>query len=100
MRVEWTDEALDRLAEIEEYIAADSPGRARKFVDRLIDKGESLDQFPERGWIVPEFSIPEIREIIEKNYRIVYRIKPDKVEILTVFEGHRLIRRDEVFPEE
>jgi len=100
MKVEWTAEALDRLVEIEEFIAVDNPERARKFVDRLIEKGESLNQFPERGRIVAEFSMPKIREIIENNYRIVYRIKPSEVEILTVFEGHQLIRRDEIFQDE
>ena len=100
MKVVWTAEALEKLAEIEEFISVDSPGRAQQFVERLIQRGESLAQNPERGRIVPEFSIPEVREIIEKKYRIVYRIKKSIVEILTVFEGHRLMRRDEIFPDE
>jgi plasmid stabilization system protein ParE len=44
---------------------------------------------------VPEISNPEIRELLFKKYRIVYRVKKNAVEILTVFEGRRLLRVDE-----
>jgi toxin ParE1/3/4 len=82
--------------EIEQFIAKDNPERAEKFINKLIDRGESLKDFPFKGRIVPEFSINEIREVIEKAYRIVYRVSEQRVEILTVFEGHRLIRINEI----
>jgi toxin ParE1/3/4 len=97
MKVIWTNESLNRLIEIEDYISKDNPNRAIKFTDRIINRGESLAQFPNKGRIVPEFSIPEIREILEQNYRIVYRITKTRIEILTIFEGHRLIRTKEIF---
>ena len=97
MKVIWTNESLNRLIEIEDYISKDNPNRALKFTDRIINRGESLTQFPNKGRIVPEFSIPEIREILEQNYRIVYRITKTRIEILTIFEGHRLIRTKEIF---
>lgn len=100
MKVVWTAEALNRLIEIEEFIAVDSPERAQKFVDRLVARGASLSRSPLRGRIVPELSDPQIREIFEKTYRIVYRTHKSRVEILTVFEGHRLLRRKEIFAED
>jgi toxin ParE1/3/4 len=42
MNIVWTQEALDRLIEIEDYIAKDSPERAAKFVDQIIEHAESL----------------------------------------------------------
>ena len=96
MTVIWTQEALEKLREIEEFIGMANPERAEKFVDHLIERGESISKNPKIGRIVPEISIPEIREIIVKKYRIVYKIKKDKIEILTVFESHRLIRIDEL----
>ena len=93
----WTSEALNRLAEIEEYIAQDSATRARKFTMSIINSTSSLIQYPQKGRIVPEFNISGIREIIYKNYRIVYRIHKEQIQILTVFEAHRLIRTKEVF---
>jgi hypothetical protein len=41
-----------------------------------------------------------LRELIVDNYRLVYRRTPKAVEVLTVFEGHRLLRPDELLPEE
>jgi len=88
--------ALERLNEIEEFIAQDSPQRAERFVNYLIERGESISHNPWMGRIVPEISNPSIRELIVKRYRIVYRIKDNIIEILTVFEGHRLLRIDEI----
>lgn len=96
MRVVWTSEALERLTEIEEFIAQDSPQRAERFVDYLVEQGESTSENPNIGRVVPEISIPGIRELIAKKYRIVYRLKKNRIEILTVFEGHRLLRSDEI----
>ncbi len=96
MKLIWTHEALNRLIEIEEYISEDSPTRAKKFTNQIIQKAESLKKHPQKGRIVPEFSIPVLKELIYKNYRIVYKIKRDSLEILTVFESHRLIRINEV----
>ena len=96
MNVIWTREALNRLLEIEEFIALDSPQRAESFVDYLIERGESIGQNPEIGRIVPEIANPDIREIIARKYRVVYRIQKDAIVILTVFEGHRLLRLDEI----
>lgn len=97
MKVIWTKESFKHIAEIEDYISKDSPDKAIKFINKLINRGESLAKFPTKGRIVPEFSVPEIREIFEQNYRIVYRITKTRIEILTVFEGHRLIRVKEIF---
>ncbi|OQX95259.1 plasmid stabilization protein [candidate division KSB1 bacterium 4572_119] len=100
MTVLWTREALEKLSEIEEFIGTDSPRRAETFINFLIEHGESISQNPKIGRIVQENSNPNIREIIVKKYRIEYRIKKDKIEILTVFEGHRRLRIDELKIEE
>jgi len=96
MKLIWTDESLKRLIEIEDFIAVDNPTRAEDFIDFLINKADLMPENPQMGRVVPEFSSPKIRELIVKNYRIVYRIRESIIEILTVFEGHRLIRRDEI----
>ena len=96
MIVIWAREALEKLSEIEEFIGTDNPERAETFINYLIERGESISQNPKIGRTVREILNPEIREIIVKKYRIVYRIKKDKIEILTVFEGHRLLRLDEL----
>jgi len=96
VKVIWVKEALERLTEIEEFIAQESPVKAEKFIDFLIEHTAIISQNPEIGRIVPEISNPIIREIIVKKYRIVYRINNNQIEILTVFEGHRLLRIDDI----
>ncbi len=97
MKIRWTHEALEQLIEIEEFIAKDSPGRAASFVERIIEHVEdSLPENPRAGRIVPEIANPDIRELIFRSYRIVYRLTESTIEILSVFEGHRLLRIDEI----
>jgi toxin ParE1/3/4 len=96
MKISWTKEALLRLQEIEEYISQDNPTAAILFVDKLISLSETLCDYPEKGRIVPELSLDKIRELIHRNYRIVYLIKKNSIDILTVFEGHRLLKLEEI----
>ena len=93
MNLRWSREARENLAEIEDFIARDSLERAVRFTDALIDHTEAmLADSPGSGRIVPEIGNPDIRELIYRGYRIVYRITVDGLDILSVFEGHRLLR--------
>jgi len=96
VKVVWTQEALDRLSDIEDFISQDSPQRAAKFVNYLIQRGEGVSKNHRIGRIVPEISNPNIREVIAKKYRIVYKIQENKIEILTAFEGHKLLSLEEL----
>jgi toxin ParE1/3/4 len=64
-------------------------------MDQPIEHAELLSDKPRMGRTVPELASPGIRELVFKKYRIVYRLKANCVEILTGFEGHRLLRVDE-----
>ena len=97
MSVTWSREAGENLVDIEEFIARDSVERAIRFVDALIDHAEALlTDSPSSGRSVPETGNPDILELIYRGYRIVYRLNGDRIEILTVFEGHRLLRLKEL----
>lgn len=96
MKLLWTEEAISNLCEIEKFIARDNSEIAIKFVEKLISLAETLVKYPKKGRIVPELSIEQIREVIYKKYRIVYLIKEESIEILTVFESHKLLREDEI----
>lgn len=90
MKIYWTKESLLNLQDIEYFTSKDNPNAAIKLTDKLISLVEDLIEFPEKGRIVPELSLSQIREILYKNYRIVYLIKKNSIDILTVFEGHKL----------
>lgn len=91
MKIHWTKESLNNLKQIEDYISEDNLNAANNLVDKIIFLAADLKNFPNKGRIVPELSIDQIREILYKNYRIVYLIKKNLIEILTVFEGHKLL---------
>jgi len=96
MNLKWSKEAGENLVEIEEFIARDSAERAARFVDALIDHTEAmLAENPRSGRTVPEIANPDFRELIYRGYRVVYRLNSDQIEILTAFEGHRLLHLNE-----
>ena len=68
-----------------------------EFIEKLISDAETIIDNPERGRIVPELSIEKIREVLHKNYRIVYLIKKNSIDILTEFEGNQLVKKEEIF---
>ncbi|MBL1213400.1 MAG: type II toxin-antitoxin system RelE/ParE family toxin [Ignavibacteriae bacterium] len=100
MKLLWSEEALLRLQEIEEYISRDNPTVAIKFVNKLISVAETIIENPKIGRVVPELSLENIRELLHKNYRIVYLVKKNSIDILTVFEGHQLLKKEEIIKSE
>ena len=87
MKVEWTDNALEQLWAIHEYIAQSSPEYAQRVVDRLTQRTQQIRDFPLSGRMVPEDNAPQIREVLEGSYRIIYYIKPDQIDVLAVIHG-------------
>ncbi|MBW2700112.1 MAG: type II toxin-antitoxin system RelE/ParE family toxin [Deltaproteobacteria bacterium] len=84
------------MLRIGRYIARDNPVAARIWVERLRQKAALATKSPKAGRIVPEYSQPELREILVRNYRIVYRVCDDAIKIITVFEGHLLFPEDAI----
>ena len=97
MKIVWSQESLKQLNEIENFIAKDNRNRAVKLISKLIDCSEGIKDYPYKGRVVPEFSIDNIREVFEQSFRIVYKISKEQIEILTVFEGHQILRTDDTF---
>jgi toxin ParE1/3/4 len=89
MKIRWTHPALGSLRNLHDYIAKDSEVYASNFIQRIILAAEKLTDFPRLGRVVPEADEETIRELLYQNYRIIYRIKGDLIEILTVIHGRR-----------
>jgi toxin ParE1/3/4 len=66
--------ALQDLESIIAYIAQDNPGAANKFGTKLIEYTRVLHVSPTIGKEVPEFENPDIRQLILKPYRVIYKI--------------------------
>ena len=89
MRVFWTDAALGQLESIRDYFAQTSPEYAQRLVERLVNRSERIASFPRSGRMVPEYEIEEVRQVIEGQYRIIYLIKEDQIEILALIHTSR-----------
>ena len=96
MKIIWSPLAIDRAAEIAEYIALDKPAAADKWITTIFSKVEQLASSPEIGRVVPEIEDEQFRELIYENYRIVYRIEKKQVSILTIRHGKQILPIEEI----
>ncbi|MDT0616955.1 type II toxin-antitoxin system RelE/ParE family toxin [Salinisphaera sp. P385] len=97
MRLEWTEPALDDLTRLSDHIGRDSTVYAYQFISRIFDAGAQLADFPRLGREVPEATdaTGEVRELLFRDYRIIYRLEPGEVvRILTVIHGARDLAGD------
>ena len=95
-KIKWTPQSLDDVEAITNFIVRDSTYYAGIFTIKVFESVERLELFPESGRIVPELNHKEIREIILGNYRIIYRVKEEIVEILTVYHSARLLEIENI----
>lgn len=73
--VRWTNQSLEDINTIAEYISKDSKRYADMQVSEFFNSTLILQKFPKTGKIVPELKDKSIRELIIGFYRIIYRIK-------------------------
>jgi toxin ParE1/3/4 len=94
VEIRWLKEARDDLRDIYDYISLDSERYAKRQIDKLINRTQILKNQIRVGKEVEEINKPEIREVIEGNYRIIYRIvNENQVHILMVHHGARDLTR-------
>ena len=96
VKVSWTDQAIEDVEAICKFIARDAPPYAKIFAQRVFTIVGRLASFPHSGRMVPELRREDIREIIYRDYRLIYRLSEDEVEILTVHHGAKLLKSHRV----
>lgn len=84
MKIVWSPLALERVNEVADYLAESSVEAARVWLMDIFGAVERLKEFPESGRYVPEVKRPNIRELIFKQDRVIYRVERKQVAILTV----------------
>ena len=88
-KVTWSLQALEDVTEIGLFFERDSPQFAEMIVNRLYQSVERLSNFPESGRVVPELEDRNVREVIVSGYRIIYELRKNVTEILTVLHGRQ-----------
>ena len=99
VQIKWTIQARDDLKNIAEYISLDSVKYAERQIARIKVRLHALKNQISFGKITPEINDPDFRELIEGNYRIIYKIQSEsRVSILTFHHSAReLNKRKEIF---
>lgn len=92
VNVVWTEFALEDLKSIHEFISKDSKHYADQFVEKLVARVNQLETNPRSGRIVPEFNVETVRELIEGNYRIIYRVDSDSLGIIRIHHSARQLK--------
>ena len=87
MNITWSESSLAQLEAIHAYIALNSPQYATAVLQRIRDRVTKIPLQPMAGEVVPEFNVPQIRQVIASPYRILYRISAEEIEILGVLHG-------------
>ena len=90
VRINWTFQAKNDLKDIADYISKDSKLYARRQVLKIRNRTIILKSQYYSGRMVPEIQDENIREIIEGNYRIIYRlVNENRIDILTIHHSSR-----------
>ena len=91
VEIEWSPTAKNDLNVIIDYIAQDSLEYALSFYEEVREKLENLNNFPKMGRVVPELDDINIRELLFRNYRLIYRNFGEKIQIIRVIHGSRIL---------
>ncbi|MEH6551032.1 MAG: type II toxin-antitoxin system RelE/ParE family toxin [Pseudomonadales bacterium] len=96
MKITWSPLAAEQVRDISSYIALDKPSAAEQWIDKIFDCVEQLTDFPKSGRVVPELQINNIRELVQGNYRIIYKIQDNSISVLTVKSYRQQLGSDEI----
>ena len=83
--------AQSDLEDIVRYVARHNVDAAVRTGHELISRSEALVKFPELGRVVPEFRVSNLRELIHRSYRIIYRVNTQSqiIEVVRYWHGAR-----------
>ncbi|HCY41290.1 MAG TPA: type II toxin-antitoxin system RelE/ParE family toxin [Prolixibacteraceae bacterium] len=77
------------------YISRDSKRYAGLLVNRIQAKARLLKIHPDSGRMLTEFERKDVRELLEGNYRIIYRkANSTQIEILTIHHSARKLKSE------
>lgn len=85
MNIVWSEEAAYALAALETNLAERySDEKAAQIIDELVQRIHRLHDHPQLGRSVPEYGQWQLRELVDKWNRVLYRLCPDAIEIVTI----------------
>jgi len=93
MNIPWSAQAWFDLRAIRDFIGRDSEHYAQLQIDRLISRVERTTGTPTTGHPVHEFIESGLREVHEGGYRIIYGIRDEEFQVVTIVHMKQRITR-------
>ena len=75
---------LRALMELHAHIGSVDPAAAARMIERLLARTRQLPDHPLSGRTVPDYRRADLRELLERPYRIIYRVSPGQIEMITI----------------
>ena len=92
----WSPKSIRDLEAIQAYIGQYNPTAAKRLVQRILGRTGRLERFPKSGGYVPEDESRRYRQVLQGNYRVIYRYEKatEVVTVVTVIHAARLLDTD------
>ena len=85
MKVVWSDDAVMALVALETQLARRyTAEKAAQVINELVRRVDRLQDHPQLGRVVPEYGRWQLRELVDKWNRVLYRLRADAVEVVTI----------------
>ncbi len=87
----FTNQAKTDLREIKAYISHQSPLQAIRVIEKIMHEIEKTASDPAKGRSIIVTSKFTVRQLLVFKYRIFYRQMNNRIEILSIYHGARLL---------
>jgi len=92
----WSALAVEQVRDIASYITLDKQSVALQWAEKIFNSVERLSEFPNSGRTAPEINRNEIREIVNGNFRVIYKVKEKEILVLIVKSYRQILKENEV----
>ena len=92
--IEWSLRAIEDLQIYSDYLTRWSEAVADLHVSRITRAVESLADFPRQGTQVSVTRSEEVRQLVVRGNRVIYRIRGDVIRVQAVLFGSADLSRE------
>ena len=85
MRLQWSDQALDDIERLADFLMPVAPEAAQRVRERLLAAPTKLIAFPRIGSPLPNYHPREVRRILVGDYDMRYEIVGDLIEVVDIW---------------
>ena len=98
VKITWSTLALESIHAASEFHRPYSAGFADELIERVFEKVFLLENHPLMGRMIPELKRADLRELLYKQYRIIYQVlTPDELAILAIHHGSKPVSLESLF---